>query len=171
MIPATFVSLPVLPLTPNGKCDRAALADMALPETEASQQYLAPRTETEARLVECWQSVLELAQVSIKDNFFTLGGSSLLASRIVARIREIWHIDLLLRSMFETPTIIELASKIDELIEQQQQVLQRSLEAEIDSNAAQNLLVEFSDLTDEDINRLFAALSNANKEERLFNER
>ncbi|QBD77394.1 amino acid adenylation domain-containing protein [Ktedonosporobacter rubrisoli] len=171
MIPSTFVSLPALPLTANGKYDRAALAELTLPETETSENYLAPRTQTEAKLVECWQSLLEHAQIGIKDNFFALGGSSLLAARIVARIREIWHIDLLLRSMFETPTIMELASKIDELLEQQQQVFQRRLETVIDPAAAQDLLAEFSALTDEDINRLFAALAKTTNEERLSNEK
>ncbi|HXQ72674.1 MAG TPA: amino acid adenylation domain-containing protein [Pyrinomonadaceae bacterium] len=107
MVPAAFVLLESLPLTKNGKVDRRAL-----PEPEASQQYVAPRTATEEILAGIWQSLLKVQRVGVNDNFFELGGHSLLATQFASRYREVFQSEFSLRNLFEHPTVAELASLI-----------------------------------------------------------
>jgi amino acid adenylation domain-containing protein len=115
MIPAVFVVLERLPLTPNGKIDRRALP---IPIIVAdSDNYIAPRTPQEEVLAAIWREVLNLEVIGIEDNFFGLGGHSLLATQVVSRIREAFKVDIPLRSLFESPTIVKLAEYIDTLRE------------------------------------------------------
>ncbi|MBD1918090.1 MULTISPECIES: non-ribosomal peptide synthetase [Cyanophyceae] len=113
MIPAAFVVLNALPLTANGKVDQKALPPPALHRAEPSLA-VAPTTSVEAALVEIWAKLLG-QQVGIDDNFFELGGHSLLATQLVSRVRDRLQIELPLRTIFETPTIAELAKQIDTL--------------------------------------------------------
>lgn len=109
MLPAAFVLLKVLPLTPNGKVDRQALP---APVTEHTI-LVAPNTSLEKSLVDLWCQLLGREQVGIHDNFFELGGHSLLATQLVSRIRDRFQVEVPLRSLFETPTIAQLAQKIE----------------------------------------------------------
>ncbi len=111
MIPAAFVVLDALPLTANGKVDQKVLPPPALHRADFSATT-APKTSLEAALVEIWVQLLG-QQVGIHDNFFELGGHSLLATQFVSRVRDRLHIELPLRSIFETPTIAELAQQIN----------------------------------------------------------
>src|SRR5262249_1198864 len=88
MIPSRFVLLDLFPLKPNGKVDRKALPapDQSRPELELG--YQAPRTPTEEMLAEIWREVLKLERVGVYDNFFNLGGHSLIATQVVSRIRD-----------------------------------------------------------------------------------
>jgi acyl carrier protein len=115
MTPSQFVFLNVFPLTPNGKIDRFALPEPGQPRSKLEQGYVAPRTEIEKELAAIWARVLRRESVGIKDNFFELGGHSLLATQVVSRIREQFKLELPLRSMFESPTIVVLASVVAEL--------------------------------------------------------
>ncbi|WP_416235670.1 amino acid adenylation domain-containing protein, partial [Nodularia sp. UHCC 0506] len=110
MIPSQFITLDTLPLTPNGKIDRRALPK---PQFKTSLEIIAPRTPTEELLLNIWQSVLNLNSVGITDNFFTLGGHSLLVIHLVSQIQQVFGVDISLRQIFETPTISELATLID----------------------------------------------------------
>ena len=160
MVPSGFVIVPELPMMPNGKVDRAALLALNSVDVESETAYVAPRTATEMALAELWATSLGCTQVSIHDNFFDLGGNSLLATRILARVRETLHIDLPLRALFESPTVAALAMTIAKM---QPQAQARSLVAlidhDIDANTAQNILAEFSDLSEDDVDRLLAILS------------
>ncbi len=112
MVPSAFVLLESLPLTPNGKLDRRALPtpDTARPELEAT--YAAPRTAAEEALVNVWAQVLGLKQVGIHDNFFEVGGDSILSIQAIARARQ-GGLQLTPKQMFEYQTIAELAAVAD----------------------------------------------------------
>jgi acyl carrier protein len=106
------VFLDGLPLTPNGKVDRRNLPD---PETQpaGTEHYVAPRTPTEESLVAIWQEVLKIARVGVEDNFFDLGGHSLLMMQLVSRVERVLGIAMPVRSFFEFPTIAALAAEIE----------------------------------------------------------
>jgi acyl carrier protein len=112
MVPAAFVLLQKLPLTPTGKVDRRALPapDMSRPELGVS--YVAPRTPVEQVLTQIWADVLCREQIGIHDNFFDLGGHSLLATRVSAQVRDTLQVELPLRSLFDAPTVAELATLV-----------------------------------------------------------
>jgi thioester reductase-like protein len=112
MVPAHLVVLDRLPTLPNGKTDRAALP--APDRTDAAAVgYLAPRTDRERQLAEIWRDVLGLDRVGVHDDFFTLGGDSLAAVRMAARVRERCGGSVSLRRVFDHPTIAGLAAVLD----------------------------------------------------------
>ena len=109
MVPSAFVVLDALPLTPNGKVDRRALR---VPDDEASEsaaRFVAPRTELERMIATVWQEVLGLKQVGIHDNFFDVGGHSLLLVRMHARLTTELGNDLSLTDLFQHTTVSALA--------------------------------------------------------------
>ncbi|MFP4438854.1 MAG: amino acid adenylation domain-containing protein [Chloroflexaceae bacterium] len=115
MVPAAFTTLAVIPLTPNGKIDRRALpAPDDAPADE--QDVTAPRTSVEQLLCGIWTEVLGITAVGIHSNFFDLGGHSLLAAQIIARVQEVFQIELPVRTLFEGPTIAELAHHISQAL-------------------------------------------------------
>ncbi|MCP4112721.1 MAG: HAD-IIIC family phosphatase, partial [Desulfobacteraceae bacterium] len=104
MIPVQFVELESIPLTPNGKVDRKALPVPDcnyIPEAE----YVAPRNELEERLVEIWQDVLKVGKIGIYDNFFSLGGYSLKAAKLLSLISKNLKVDIAMKDIFANPTI------------------------------------------------------------------
>jgi len=109
MVPATFVPLATLPRTRTGKLDRERLPD---PEQFAKPTYQQARTETEEKLTLIWQELLGLEQVGIDDNFFALGGHSLLLLRLNSEIKEFLNQELSMVEMFGHPTIRSLAAKL-----------------------------------------------------------
>ncbi|MEI7912694.1 MAG: amino acid adenylation domain-containing protein, partial [Verrucomicrobiota bacterium] len=115
MIPSRFFPLPVLPLTPNGKLDRKALEQMNGEALTTDTQHVAARSELECELVAIWQSVLRRERVGIHDNFFTLGGHSLVAVAICSQIIRQLAREVPLRWLFEHPTIAQLAEQIQSL--------------------------------------------------------
>ncbi len=112
MVPAAFVVLAALPLTPNGKVDRAALPRPEGP-SEGETRYVAPRTPVEEVLAGIWADVLRLDRVSVLDDFFALGGHSLLGTRLIARLVPAFGVDLPLRALFEAPTVALLARRVE----------------------------------------------------------
>jgi amino acid adenylation domain-containing protein len=115
MVPAAFVALEKIPLTTNGKVDRRALPEPDAALAELGDGYVAPRRPLEEVLAGIWCEVLRLERVGALDNFFELGGHSLLATQVMSRIREIFGIAVPLRTLFEGPTVAELAERVDAL--------------------------------------------------------
>jgi amino acid adenylation domain-containing protein len=116
MVPPTFVQLDSLPLLASGKVDRAALPVPTEENTLRDDEFVAPRTPIEERVAEIVGPLLGLERVSIDDNFFMLGGHSLLGTQLIARIRDTFGINPSLRNIFEAPTIAELADLIEGLL-------------------------------------------------------
>jgi amino acid adenylation domain-containing protein len=113
MVPSAVVLLEQLPLTANGKLDRAKLpAPDAVGAAQASA-HVAPRTDTETKLAAIWSEVLKRESIGVSDNFLTLGGHSLLAIRVLGRISKTFGVRLPLRTLFDAPTIEQLAPRID----------------------------------------------------------
>src|ERR1043166_7396984 len=112
-IPSGLIELESLPLTASGKVDRLALAARAVPMIEAAAEHVAPRTMVEELLCEIWAGVLGLEKVGVHDDFLELGGDSLLAIRLLARIREAFKIEFDLKKLFESQTIDSLAVEIE----------------------------------------------------------
>ncbi len=112
MIPALFVFLEALPLTPNGKVDRRALPAPDRTKYKRDKVYVAPRTPVEVLLAGIWADLLRLEQIGVDDNFFVLGGDSLLVMRVVAHARQLglW---LTPRQVFQHQTIAEMAMYLD----------------------------------------------------------
>ncbi|HWN42455.1 MAG TPA: amino acid adenylation domain-containing protein, partial [Thermoanaerobaculia bacterium] len=112
MIPTAWVFLEALPLTPNGKVDRRALARIA-PAPEARAAATPPRTPAEAAVAEVWERLLGVEGIGAFDDFFALGGHSLLTARLAARLHEQLGIELPLRVIFQEPTVARLAAWIE----------------------------------------------------------
>ncbi|MBD2410049.1 non-ribosomal peptide synthetase [Nostoc calcicola FACHB-389] len=115
MVPSIFVFLDALPLTPNDKIDR-----QALPVPNLQKTFVAPRNSQEEALAEIWRQIFGLEHIGIDDNFFQLGGHSLIATQILSRIRDVFQVELSFKQLFENPTIDDLIK----VIFQQQQIKQ-----------------------------------------------
>jgi amino acid adenylation domain-containing protein len=143
LVPAAVVVLPALPLTPNGKVDRRALPAPA--PQRAEDAAAGPRTEVERVLAAVWTEVLCVERVSLNDNFFDLGGHSLMATQVVTRVREALGVELPLARVFAAPTLAELARVVEE--------------AQLEAMAA--LMADLDELSDEQVLALLAAEESA----------
>jgi amino acid adenylation domain-containing protein len=110
MMPSSFLMLEALPLTPNGKVNRKAL--LTLGESQELETFVAPRNPVEEVIASIWAESIGLSRVGIHDNFFDLGGHSLLATQVIYKMREALQIELPLRSLFDAPTVAEIAKQI-----------------------------------------------------------
>src|SRR3989475_1408653 len=116
MVPATFVKLEALPLNASGKVDRAILPAPNAENSLCDSSFVAPRTPIEERLAPMLALLLDLDRVGVEDNFFLLGGHSLLGTQLIARIRDTFGVELSLRSLFDFPTISKLSGQIEMLL-------------------------------------------------------
>jgi natural product biosynthesis luciferase-like monooxygenase protein/amino acid adenylation domain-containing protein/non-ribosomal peptide synthase protein (TIGR01720 family)/FkbM family methyltransferase len=113
MVPSLVVLLPSLPLLPSGKVDRNALPEPEPAHAGRGRERIGPGTPTEELLTALWEQVLGLTELDVRDNFFDAGGHSLLATQLVSRIREVFSVELRVRSLFEAPSVAELAIEVD----------------------------------------------------------
>jgi acyl carrier protein/NRPS condensation-like uncharacterized protein len=113
MVPSYFVQLEKVPLTPNGKIDRKSLPE---PQRDVGENYVAPGTPIQTKLVEMWSEILGTAKkiISIESNFFELGGQSLKATILITKIHRCFNVKLSLAEIFKQPTIKGLAEYIKE---------------------------------------------------------
>jgi amino acid adenylation domain-containing protein/non-ribosomal peptide synthase protein (TIGR01720 family) len=109
MVPVSFVMLDGLPLTRNGKVDRRGLP---APHIAVDAAGWGPRTPQEQILCEVFAEVLGLAGINVDDNFFEAGGDSLVATRVVSRVRSVLGVELPIRALFEAPTVTQLAQRV-----------------------------------------------------------
>lgn len=116
MVPSAFVVLESLPLTPNGKIDRRALPAPGQPQPAEAEEFVAPDGPVETKLAAIWSEVLKIDQVGVFDNFFRLGGHSLMAIRVIHRVNQAFRIDLSVRRVFEDPTVAGLALVVEETL-------------------------------------------------------
>lgn len=113
MVPGYYVKMKALPLTSNGKVDKKNLPPPAERYHEQQKDFVTPATELEKTLADIWQNILNIKQIGIDDNFFDLGGSSLAAVRVVARINQETKKNLGLTSLYQLSTIRLLAQKLE----------------------------------------------------------
>ena len=111
MVPSACVVMETLPLTPNRKLDRKALP--APEEVAEVKERIAPRTPLEKVLAGIWKHVLGVPEVGANDSFFDLGGHSLAATRVVTQIQDVFPLEIPLRTLFEAPTLAELAARLE----------------------------------------------------------
>ena len=114
MVPAAFLLLNELPLTINGKVDRKALEAMEIQSAGNTEESI-PSTDTEIALAEIWKNLLELDEVGTNEDFFNVGGHSLLAIRVVSAVRKELKVELSINDIFDYPTISSLANHIENL--------------------------------------------------------
>jgi acyl carrier protein len=145
MLPSDFVTLQAFPLTAGGKVDRRALPAPGGGRAAMRSAYVPPRTALEAELVQIWAQVLNVEQVGIEDNFFDLKGHSLLAARLLSHVRETFHVELPLRSVFLEPTVAGMATAITQARAGQE-----------DRERVEGLLAEIEQLSDEDAQHLLS---------------
>ncbi|TJV07453.1 MAG: amino acid adenylation domain-containing protein [Mesorhizobium sp.] len=113
MIPTHYVRLERMPLTSNGKIDRTSLPEPTAENIQPAQDFAAPSTETEKMVAALWCDLLQVESIGRDDNFFGLGGQSLLVMRAVSKMRKTFGVDVQLRNLFERPTVAGLAEVID----------------------------------------------------------
>jgi len=119
MLPSAFVALDSLPLNASGKLDKRALPLPGASLAETEQGQIVPSGPVQEALADVWLDVLRVERVGANDNFFYLGGHSMLAAQVISRIINIFGVEIPLRSLFERPTIAEFSEVIeDALIEQ-----------------------------------------------------
>ena len=153
MIPGAFVVLDALPLTPNGKVDRAALPPPRGAEETAT--FVAPRTPLEERLAGFWREVLGTPLIGVHDDFFELGGQSLIALRLVSRMREGFEVELEVRDIFEHPTVAGLGELVSERSRARRAITtEPDLARAVRHHDAERLLAELEGLDDEAVARL-----------------
>jgi arthrofactin-type cyclic lipopeptide synthetase C len=111
MVPATFEIIAALPLAPSGKINRRALPEPKSVEV-ISEAFVAPSTPLEELLASAWQDVLRIPRVSVHDNFFDIGGHSLLAARVVSIVKRSLTVDFGMVDLFQDPTIALLAETL-----------------------------------------------------------
>jgi acyl carrier protein len=137
MVPATIVAVPDLPVTANGKIDHAALAEFArLLSPAGTTGSPDARTNVESVLADIVAELLKRPQVGVEDNFFLLGGHSMLGAQLIVRIAERYGVEITLLTLFDHPTVAELAAKVERLV-----------------------IEEIADMTDDELLRANAALS------------
>ncbi|HSF39662.1 MAG TPA: amino acid adenylation domain-containing protein, partial [Thermoanaerobaculia bacterium] len=144
MVPSALVPLEAIPLTPNGKVDRRALpAPEAGPDQQA--EFVPPRDGVEETIAALWKDLLKAERVGVHDNFFSLGGHSLLATRVAAALRDAFGVEIPLRTLFEKPTVADLALAVAQLRLEQ-----------ADTTEAARLLDTLEGLSDEEVEALLA---------------
>jgi amino acid adenylation domain-containing protein len=113
MLPVTYLSMESLPRTSNGKINRAGLPKPELDRKQLETSYVAPRTPVEKKLAEIWSKLVGLEEIGVHDDFFEIGGHSLLAARLIFNLRQEFQVDFPIASLFQYPTIASFAAQLE----------------------------------------------------------
>ena len=114
MVPAAFVPLAAFPRLPNGKLDRRSLPEPEVVSSGGSEDYAPARNAVEEILSGVWAELLRLDRVGLNDHFFERGGHSLLATQLISRVRDLFRVEIKVRSLFESPTLGSFAASVAE---------------------------------------------------------
>ncbi len=139
MVPKHFKELELFPITPAGKIDRKALIARQWHTPTQEENYSAPQDRLEFQLTEIWGKVLHRTSISRGDNFFDLGGHSLLATQVISRVVNTFGVSVSLRSLFQTPTIADMAL-----------IITQKMVENADSKDIDRLLTQLESLSDEE---------------------
>ena len=145
MIPSAFVYLDSLPLAGPGKINFRALPVPGKARPDLETPFTFPRTPVEEKIAKIWAHVLDVDQVGIHDRFFELGGDSLLATRVISRVLEVFLVEVPLRSLFESPTVADMTA-----------VVLRSLAMHAKPEQIDHVLAEIKGLSEEEIEAMLA---------------
>ena len=161
MIPASINELDALPMTVGGKLDRRQLPAPDMSFTSATE-YSPPVTETEIKLAKIWEDVLSTDKVGIHDNFFNLGGHSLMATQVMSRIQTVMQVKLPLSTLFRHPSVAELAKRIDEQVKISgiSDVIERIERADVEIDPAY-----LEEMSDQQIAKLLGELAGSTESE------
>jgi amino acid adenylation domain-containing protein len=157
MAPASFVLLETLPLLPNGKVDRRVLPAPDLAHQGLDRESIAPRNAMEEKLAGIMSEVLKVERIGVHDNFFEMGGHSLLGMQVVARVRKVFQVELSLRRLFEEPTIAGLCPAIEKAEKRGDNLENPALIRRNGPSRRAQLLARLDQLTDEEVNALLSA--------------
>ncbi|MGL4620299.1 MAG: AMP-binding enzyme, partial [Chroococcidiopsis sp.] len=113
MVPSNFVVLEAFPLTPNNKVDRKALPAPMTMQLDVAIEQTAPQNQVEQTLMAIWQNLLQVSEIGTGDNFFSLGGNSLIAVSLMGTIRSTFSVDLPLINLFQFPSVDGMARQIE----------------------------------------------------------
>jgi amino acid adenylation domain-containing protein len=158
MVPASFMVLDTLPLLPNGKVDQHALLAPDQARWGINREPIAPRNPTEEKLAGIIGEVLNIGRISVHDNFFDLGGHSLLGIQVVARVRKVFQVELPLRSLFEEPTVAGLSLEIEKAGRRGDRPVMPSPSRRISLSQREQLLAQLAQLSDEEVNALLSSM-------------
>ena len=153
MQPSAFVVLSELPLTSTGKLDRRALPEPDL-ESYASREYEPPVGETEHMLAALWRAVLRIERVGRDDSFFELGGNSLTAMQLVARIHAASSVEMPVRALFEEPTLRRMSCRLDEI-----RIASLAAQRDAEEAAMQEMLARVAAMPDSEVQALLRELT------------
>lgn len=126
MVPRFFIQLEALPLNSNGKLDKKRLPDPEGMAQTARPAYIAPRNETEEKMVQIWHSILSTEKIGVRDNFFELGGHSIKVAQLISRIDNVYRVRLNIQELFTEPTIENICTQISFILDQQKQQQKKS---------------------------------------------
>jgi acyl carrier protein len=146
MVPSTFVALDELPLTAHGKIDRAALPAPPVAQLELEKSFAPPRNSVEQVLAEIWQQVLNVERIGIREDFFEMGGHSLLAMQVASRVREDLGIELPIAAVFSCPTVAGLGEYLLQDLSNRAMVERRA-----------HLILSTANLSDDELETLVAS--------------
>ena len=119
MIPSAFVYMDSLPLIGPGKVNRRALPALGRTRPDLEIPFIFPRTSVEKKIAAIWAAILDVNQIGTRDRFLDLGGDSLLASRVIAKVLELFLIEVPLRSLFDAPTVADMAALVEQRLAEQ----------------------------------------------------